>query len=193
MENFFGISPGSSSFDKRRHINTIYTEFFIFRYKKDGEKNFIVNKLIPILEKDRNERYNDIMNTILSKYEYAFLCYLMRRYNLSEDEFVTIIAGETHFNENMKTPASYSLKENYRLIIQMLYAIMCVPEYYQSCTQQVIIDFMIPIAKQIREISNIGMNKFIIISNLINEALNNDWYDFDDLPKIENYVLSRIM
>lgn len=189
MENFFGISSGSSLFDKRRHVNTIYNEFFQFRYKREGEKNFIVNKLIPILEEDRNERYRIIAQSILSDYEYSFLCYLMRRYNLSEDEFVTIIAGETHFNDSMRTPASYSLVENYRLLIHMIYATILVPEYYQSCTNQVLLGFVTDIAKQFK-----GINTSLgIIATLINECLDKGMRNFSDLPEIEDYVISRIM
>lgn len=188
MENFFGISSGSSLFDKRRHINTIYAEFFEFRLQKEGQP-FVMNKLVPILQKGKNERFNDIQNHILSDLEYSFLYYLKNRYNLSDDEFITIIAGENHFQRETKTPAGYSLEENYRLLVHMIYATLCVSEYYQSCSKQVLSGFVSSLARQFS-----GFNTSIgTIIALVNECLAKGLTNFTDLPKIENYVISKVM
>lgn len=188
MENFFGISTGSPFYDKRRHINTIYAEFFEFRLQKEG-KPFVMNKVVPILQKDKNERFNSVQNQILTDLEYSFLYYLKNRYNLSDDEFITIVAGETHFQREMKTPAGYSLEENYRLLVHMIYATLCVSGYYQTCSKQVLSGFVSSLARQFS-----GFNASVgTIATLVNECLAKGLTNFTDLPKIENYVISKIM
>ena len=95
MDNFFGLGTANVSYDKRRHVNLVYYTMMMLRLTK--KENSFMMSLQQILSSgfDKNVRADLICENILTNYEISYLNYLRGRYGLSEDEYVTILAGVT--------------------------------------------------------------------------------------------------
>ena len=185
MNNFFGFNTGSSAYDKRRHLNLIYHEFMYFKLL---ENQSIAMAVKNVMAKSINERYNIFLASILNKYESNFLYYLKNRYQVIDADFETIIAGETFKYGEVKTPAGYNQEQDWRLVIQMIYATVLTGSNMQPYVQSVVQSYIFPFASGM----GIGIKPSSprIIGNAIQTCLNLGMRNFDDLPRIEDYVLS---
>ena len=185
MNNFFGFNTGSSAYDKRRHLNLIYHEFMYFKLL---ENQSIAMAVKNVMAKSINERYNIFLASILNKYESNFLYYLKNRYQVPDADFETIIAGETFKYGEVKTPAGYHQDQDWRLVIQMIYATVLTGSNMQPYVQNVVQSYIFPFASGM----GIGIKPSSprIIGNAIQTCLNLGMRSFDDLPRIEDYALS---
>ena len=190
MENFFGLESCSSNYDSRRHINLIYFTFFQYRLLADGQK-FIQSFASVFQTRNEQSMLDFTVNNIFCASELAFLNYLKNRYNLSDMEYNKILSGITHHNTHIKSPAGYSTSDNWRLIIHMLYAQLCVEPKYHKYDIQIQIDCIIKMAQGMRGIS-IDNSKWQLVVNSLNDCLDKDWRKFTDLPRIEQYILSKL-
>ena len=191
MDNFYGIGSGSSIYDSRRHVNMIYAIFIQYRIISVGQ-SFVI-KFTNFLKSQysEEERAYYIRDNYLNQTEFGFLGYLFSRFNLSIEEFFTIMSGRTFLDKEIKTPAGYNAEHNWRLIIHMLYTSLCVSEEYKMHEKQVITSVIAPIISGMRGV-DMQNNKFRNITEEMNNCLNKGMTNFDDLPKIEKAILSIV-
>ena len=191
MNNFFGIGTSDSFYDKRRHINLVYyTMVFLKTLKR--ENDYIMNlRRVLTPGYSKQEKANMVCNGILNKYEVSYLNYLKTRYHLSEDDYLTILAGETLSQQEVRTPAGYQSTQNWELLIQTMYATMLSGASYQHLVQQFIEGFLAPLAADMRGVT-IRASTFRLMGENINKCLNDGKRLFSDLPYIEKYVIDRI-
>lgn len=192
MSNFFGFDTADSFYDKRRHINLVYYTMMYLRLLK-GDNTLMLN-IKRILSPNNNTltRANMMCSEILTDYEVSFLNYLKNRYGLSENDYVTILAGETLTQGIVKSPAGYTSNSNWELIVQMMYATMLSGSSYQHLVQRLVREFFIPMCSGMRGITLQG-STFRLISENLNTCLNNGKRQWSDLPYIERYVIDRII
>ena len=90
MSNFFGFDTADSFFDKRRHINLVYYSMMYLRFLSNN--SYELNKIKQTLSANNSAltRANLMRRDILSDYEVSFLDYLQRRYDLPENDYITI-------------------------------------------------------------------------------------------------------
>lgn len=191
MSNFFGLGTASSDYDKRRHINLVYYTMIMLRFTKGG--NDFLMSLQQILSSgyDKRTKAVKISKHILTDLEISYLNYLRGRYGLNEEEYVTILAGETIGQVQVKSPAGYQGIQNWELIVQMVYAtILCGPAY-QGYVQQLVRDFFYPFFSSMRGVT-LQSSTFRLISDNMNICLNKGKTLFSDLPYIENYVINKL-
>lgn len=191
MNNFFGIGTGDSSYDNRRHINVLYFVMCYARQKKDQNKFINQLRYVLSLGNDKEFRMNYICNNILSELEVSFLNYIYNRYPVTEDEYITILAGETFQNNEIRTPAGYHAKENWSLMTQMVYTTALSGPSYQNYVKNIVQEFCYPICSGMRDVK-LQPSTFRLISENINSCLNQGKRLFTDLPYIENYVYERV-
>lgn len=192
MSNFFGYDTADSFYDKRRHINLVYYTMMYLRLLK-GDNTLMLN-IKRILSPNNNTltRANMMCSEILTDYEVSFLNYLKNRYGLSENDYVTILAGETLTQGVVKSPASYTSTSNWELIVQMMYATMLSGPSYQHLVQRLVREFLIPMCSGMRGIT-LQSSTFRLISENLNTCLNSGKRQWSDLPYIEKYVIDRIV
>ena len=190
MNNFFGIGTGEAVYDKRRHVNLVYYSMMFLRLLKK-DRNFLILIKQIMASTSKHERADMICKNILTDYEISYLNYLRKRYNLSEDEYIIILAGETLTQGQVKSPASYLSRSNWELIIQMMYATMLSGSSYQQYVQQFVTEFLIPISSGMRGIT-LQSSTFRLIGENLNSCLNSGKRLFADLPYIENYIIEKI-
>ena len=133
-----------------------------------------------------------ICQNILTDLEISYLNYLRGRYGLSEDEYVTILAGETFAQREVKSPAGYQGTKNWEMIIQMFYSTMLCGPSYQGYVQQLVSSFFYPFCSSMRGVT-IQSSTFRLISENINKCLNQGKRLFSDLPYIEQCVIRAIV
>jgi hypothetical protein len=191
MDNFFGLGSANAFYDKRRHINLVYYTMMMLRLTK-RDSYFLMN-LKQILSSgfDKDTKANMICENILSDLEISYLNYLRGRYGLSEDEYVTILAGEALGQREVKSPAGYQGTQNWEMIVQMFYATMLSGAAYQGYVQQLVSDFFYPFCSGMRGVT-LQNSTFRLISENMNICLNQGKRLFSDLPYIEKYVIDRI-
>ena len=191
MDNFFGLGTANVSYDKRRHVNLVYYTMMMLRLTK--KENSFMMSLQQILSSgfDKNVRADLICENILTNYEISYLNYLRGRYGLSEDEYVTILAGEGLTQGQVKSPAGYQSLDNWELIVQMFYATALSGVAYQEYVQQLVTSFFYPICSGMRGVS-LQNSTFRLISENINVCLNQGKRLFSDLPYIENYIIEKL-
>lgn len=189
-DNFFGVGLASSFYDKRRHINTIYNIFMHYRMIAKGQ-NFI-NQLAPIVKcQDESVRFSKLTQEILTPLECSYLNYIKNRYSVPESDFITVLSGKTFYESIMKTPAGYYANDNWKLIIQMFYATLCVKPEYHKFDTQIQTGMILKIASGMRDIT-IDQNKYKTIVFGLNNCINKGMTNFNDLPKIENLIISKL-
>ena len=191
MNNFFGIGTGDAFYNKRRHINLVYYSMMFLRLLSKDSAFLIQVKQIMAPNRSKHERVDMMCKNILTDYEISYLNYLKNRYSLSEDEFITILSGETLTQGEVKSPASYLSTGNWELIVQMMYATMLSGSSYQHLVQQFVQDFLVPISSGMRGV-RLQSSTFRIISESINLCLDNGKRLFSDLPYIEQYVIKKV-
>ena len=191
MDNFFGLGTASTAYDKRRHVNLVYYTMMMLRLTK-RDSSFLMN-LKQILSSgfDKDTKANMICENILSDLEISYLNYLRGRYGLSEDEYVTILAGEALGQREVKSPAGYQGTQNWEMIVQMFYATMLCGAAYQGYVQQLVKDFFYPMCSGMRGVT-LQSSTFRLISENMNVCLNQGKRLFTDLPYIEKYVIDKI-
>ena len=135
---------------------------------------------------------NMMRQEVLSDYEVSYLNYLQKRYGLPENDYVTILAGETLTQGVVKSPAGYTSEKNWELIIQIMYSTMLSGPSYQHLVQRLVSEFLIPISSRMRGI-RLQSSTFRLISENMNFCLNQGKRQWSDLPYIERYVISRII
>ena len=189
MDNFFGIGTNSSFYDKRRHINLIYQEFVHFKLLVHDNRSLAM-QVKQVLATDLNTRFNAFQSMFLNNYENNFLYYLKQRYQMPDDDYTRIIAGESFKNPEFKSPAGYNQEQDWRLVIQMIYATILTGHELQPYTQHMIESFIYPFAQGM----GIGVQPSSprIIGESIQSCLNKGMRSFEDLPAIEDFTLSRL-
>ena len=192
MDNFFGLGTASASYDKRRHVNLVYYTMIMLRFTKK-DNSFMMNlKQILSSGYDKGSKADLICQHILTDLEISYLNYLRARYGLSEDEYVTILAGESLTQREVKSPAGYQGTQNWELIIQMFYATMLSGPAYQGYVQQLVSSFFYPMCSGMRGVT-LQSSTFRLISENMNKCLNQGKRLFTDLPYIEQYVIKAIV
>ena len=191
MDNFFGHGTASSIYDKRRHINIVYYTMMMLRLTK--KENSFLMTLRQILSSgyDKGTKADMICEHILTNLEISYLNYLRGRYGLSEDEYITILAGEALGQVQVKSPAGYQGVQNWELIVQMFYATMLCGSAYQGYVQQLVRDFFYPFCSGMKGVK-LQSSTFRLISENMNSCLNQGKRLFKDLPYIENYVINKL-
>ncbi len=188
--NFFGLDTADSFYDKRRHINLVYYSMMHLRLLSGN--SLFISSVKRILSLNSNiEKANLIRKEILTDYEISFLDYLQKRYGLSENDYITILAGETLTQKIVKSPAGYTTKNNWELIIQIMYSTMLSGPSYQHLVQRLVKEFIIPISAGMRGITLQG-STFRLISENMNFCLNQGKRNWSDLPYIEQYIINKI-
>lgn len=192
MSNFFGFDTADSFYDKRRHINLVYYSMMYLRLL-NGNSSFM-NNIKQILSPCNSTltRANMMRKEILADYEVAFLDYLRDRYNLPENDYITILAGETLTQGVVKSPAGYTSTNNWELIIQIMYSTMLSGPLYQHLVQRLVNEFLIPISSGMRDIT-LQKSTFRLISENMNFCLNSGKRKWSDLPYIEQYIIDKIV
>ena len=192
MSNFFGFDTADSFYDKRRHINLVYYSMMYLRLL-NGNGSFM-NNIKQILSPCNSTltRANMMRKEILADYEVAFLDYLRDRYNLPENDYITILAGETLTQGVVKSPAGYTSTNNWELIIQIMYSTMLSGPLYQHLVQRLVNEFLIPISSGMRDIT-LQKSTFRLISENMNFCLNSGKRKWSDLPYIEQYIIDKIV
>ena len=189
-KNFFGIGLGDSFYDKRRHINIIFSIFTHYRLFAEGQS--FAAALAPIIHiQDEDYLFYCFTQGILAPLEVSYLNYLKNRYNLPEEDFKTILSGYTLREKDIKSPAGYYIDDNWKLIIHMYYATLCVEPEYHKVDYQIQTSMILPFANGMRGI-NLDQNNYNTIVMGINDCINRGLTQFNDLPKIENYIISRL-
>lgn len=157
------------------------------------KENSFIMTLKQILSSgyDKGTKADLICEHILTELEISYLNYLRGRYGLSEDEYVTILAGEALGQGQVKSPAGYQGIQNWEMIVQMFYATMLCGPAYQGYVQQLVKDFFYPICSGMRGVT-LQSSTFRLISENMNSCLNQGKRLFSDLPYIEKYIIDRI-
>lgn len=192
MSNFFGFDTADSSYDKRRHINLVYYSMMYLRLLSGNSLEMANIKRILSSSNSTLTKANMMRQEILSDYEVSFLNYLQKRYSLPDNDYVTILAGETLTQGIVKSPAGYTSEKNWELIIQIMYSTMLSGPSYQHLVQRLVNEFLIPISSKMRGI-RLQSSTFRLISENMNFCLNQGKRQWTDLPYIEQYVISRII
>lgn len=192
MSNFFGFDTADSSYDKRRHINLVYYSMMYLRLLSGNSLDMANIKRILSSNSSSLTKANMMRQEVLSDYEVSYLNYLQKRYGLPENDYVTILAGETLTQGVVKSPAGYTSEKNWELIIQIMYSTMLSGPSYQHLAQRLVSEFLIPISSRMRGI-RLQSSTFRLISENMNFCLNQGKRQWSDLPYIERYVISRII
>lgn len=192
MSNFFGFDTADSSYDKRRHINLVYYSMMYLRLLSGNSLDMANIKRILSSNSSSLTKANMMRQEVLSDYEVSYLNYLQKRYGLPENDYVTILAGETLTQGVVKSPAGYTSEKNWELIIQIMYSTMLSGPSYQHLVQRLVSEFLIPISSGMRGI-RLQSSTFRLISENMNFCLNQGKRQWSDLPYIEQYVISRII
>ena len=192
MDNFFGLGTASASYDKRRHVNLVYYTMMMLRLTKKNNTFMMNLKQILSSGYDKETKADLMCQHILTDYEVSYLNYLRGRYGLSEDEYVTILAGETLTQREVKSPAGYQGNQNWELIIQMFYATALSGPAYQGYVQQLVTSFFYPMCSGMRGVT-LQSSTFRLISENMNRCLEQGKRLFTDLPYIEQNVLRAII
>lgn len=192
MSNFFGFDTADSSYDKRRHINLVYYSMMYLRLLSGNSLDMANIKRILSSNSSSLTKANMMRQEVLSDYEVSYLNYLQKRYGLPENDYVTILAGETLTQGVVKSPAGYTSEKNWELIIQIMYSTMLSGPSYQHLVQRLVSEFLIPISSGMRGI-RLQSSTFRLISENMNFCLNHGKRQLSDLPYIEQYVISRII
>lgn len=189
--NFFGFDTADSFYDERRHINLVYYSMMHLRLL-NGD-NLFINNVKRILSSNITiiEKANMMRKEILNDYEISFLDYLQKRYGLPDNDYITILAGESLTQGIVKSPAGYASLRNWELIIQIMYSTMLSGPSYQHLVQQLVNNFIIPISVGMRGVT-LQSSTFRIMSENINFCLNQGKRNWSDLPYIEQYVINKI-
>lgn len=192
MDNFFGLGTASSAYDKRRHINLVYYTMMMLRFTKK-DNSFMMNlKQILSSGYDKNTKSDLICQHILTDLEISYLNYLRTRYGLNEEEYITILAGESLGQGQVKSPAGYQGTQNWEMIVQMFYATMLSGPAYQGYVQQLVSSFFYPFCSGMRDVT-LQSSTFRLISENMNKCLDQGKRLFTDLPYIEQYVIRAIL
>ena len=189
--NFFGFDTADSFYDERRHINLVYYSMMHLRLLSGD--NLFINNVKRILSSNiaTIEKANMMRKEILNDYEISFLDYLQKRYGLPDNDYITILAGESLTQGIVKSPAGYTSLRNWELIIQIMYSTMLSGPSYQHLIQRLVNNFIIPISVGMRGIT-LQNSTFRIMSENINFCLNQGKRNWSDLPYIEQYVINKI-
>ncbi len=192
MSNFFGFDTADCFYDKRRHVNLVYYSMMYLRFLKGNGSELNTIKQILSSGNSTLTRANMIRRDVLSDYEVSFLDYLQKRYDLPENDYITILSGETLTQSIVKSPAGYTSTSNWELIIQIMYSTMLSGPSYQHLVQQFVREFLAPISADMRGIT-LQASTFRLISESLNTCLNSGKRKWSDLPYIEQYVIRRII
>ena len=192
MNNFFGIGTGLATYDNRRHVNMIYAIFMQYRIVAEG-KSFMT-RFVNFLKSAYNEeeRAYYVRDHYLNPTEFGLLGYLFERFNLSIEEFFTIMSGRTFMDKEIKTPAGYNSEQNWRLIIHMFYTSLCVSDEHKRYEKPIITSIIMPVISGMRSI-NMNADKYHILTMELNTCLNNGLRNFGDLQKIESTIIPKII
>ncbi len=118
MENFFGYNTGSTLFDKRRHLNTVFCLFANYHLILDSR---IGQQIAYHLENSDTETIASfICNDIFSYGEHNFMNLLREKYQISESDFLQIMGGVGLLERENKTPAGYNRQQNISLLVELL-------------------------------------------------------------------------
>ena len=192
MDNFFGLGTANSAYDKRRHVNLVYYTMMMLRFTKK-DNSFMMNlKQILSSGYDKNTKSDLICQHILTDLEISYLNYLRTRYGLNEEEYITILAGESLGQGQVKSPAGYQGTQNWEMIVQMFYATMLSGPAYQGYVQQLVSSFFYPFCSGMRDVT-LQSSTFRLISENMNKCLDQVKRLFTDLPYIEQYVIRAIL
>jgi hypothetical protein len=192
MDNFFGLGTANSAYDKRRHVNLVYYTMMMLRFTKK-DNSFMMNlKQILSSGYDKNTKSDLICQHILTDLEISYLNYLRTRYGLNEEEYITILAGESLGQGQVKSPAGYHGTQNWEMIVQMFYATMLSGPAYQGYVQQLVSSFFYPFCSGMRDVT-LQSSTFRLISENMNKCLDQGKRLFTDLPYIEQYVIRAIL
>lgn len=192
MNNFFGVGTGLATYDNRRHVNMIYAIFMQYRIVAGGQSFMTMFANFLKSAYNEEERAYYVRDHYLNSTEFGFLGYLFSRFNLSIEEFFTIMSGRTFLDKEIKTPAGYNAEQNWRLIIHMLYTSLCVSDEHKRYEKQIITSTIIPVVSGMCSV-NMNADKYHILTTELNTCLNKGLRDFCDLPKIESTIISKIM
>jgi hypothetical protein len=141
---------------------------------------------------DKNTKSDLICQHILTDLEISYLNYLRTRYGLNEEEYITILAGESLGQGQVKSPAGYQGTQNWEMIVQMFYATMLSGPAYQGYVQQLVSSFFYPFCSGMRDVT-LQSSTFRLISENMNKCLDQGKRLFTDLPYIEQYVIRAIL
>lgn len=119
---------------------------------------------------DKGTKSDMICEHVLTNFEISYLNYLRGRYGLSENEYNTILAGETLGQGQVKSPAGYQGVQNRELIVQMFYATMLCGPAYQGYVQQLVRDFFYPFCSGMKGVT-LQSSTFRLISENMNSCL----------------------
>jgi hypothetical protein len=117
---------------------------------------------------------------------------LRTRYGLNEEEYITILAGESLGQGQVKSPAGDQGTQNWEMIVQMFYATMLSGPAYQGYVQQLVSSFFYPFCSGMRDVT-LQSSTFRLISENMNKCLDQGKRLFTDLPYIEQYVIRAIL
>ena len=122
-QTFFGYDSGSNMYDTRRHLNILFMNFLdynlsLYNYQ-DMDK---VKRAVELRETDESAAARYVSQNLLSPQQMQFLRFFKDRYQLSDDEFTTILSGISITSKISKSPAGYTKEENLILIAQLIIA-----------------------------------------------------------------------
>lgn len=186
MENFFGYNSGSTLFDKRRHLNTVFCLF--------ANYHFILNNRVGqqiayyLKNKDREAIALFICNEIFSFGEHNYMNLLREKYQVLENDFLQIMGGVGLLERENKTPAGYNRQQNISLLVEMLVSRIYMQPQNPNALQQInniianIAYNMSPqfTKREIQAIFNLSMEAMRLYPN---ENM---------LNQIEQYVIKRL-
>lgn len=122
-QTFFGYDSGSNMYDSRRHLNILFTSFIdynlsLYNYQDVGN----IKKAVDMRESDEEAAARFVSQNLLSPQQMRFLRFFKDRYELSDEEFTTILSGISFTSRISKSPAGYTKEENLILLAQLLMA-----------------------------------------------------------------------
>lgn len=186
-EDFFGYGSGSSTYDKRRHINVIFQLFIMYKLKVN--QSALATKLQYALRLPMQQAAEYVCNEILSYDEHNYLNLLRERYNLPISDFTKIMSAYGCTLQENKTPAGYNTRQNQELLVQMINA-----RYYMQPQNPMAFNYINSvIASWASGMRGINMNPtvFSIYDSLWREAVSIYPTNFQ-LPQIESYIINNL-
>lgn len=191
MKDFFGINSADSFYNKRRHVNCVFYTMMHLRLMKNDKNE--ISRILKIAKSngDCEDKADAMCANVLTELESSYLYYLKERYGLPNLDYARILAAEGLTQGVVKSPATYTGDENWRMIIQMFYGTMLSGPSYQDYVKNVVENFFYPFFSGMTGVM-LRPSTFRILSNNINTCLNQGKRLFSDLPYIETYSIQNM-
>lgn len=141
-QTFFGYDSGSNMYDSRRHLNILFSTFVDYNLSLDNYQDIDnIKRAVELRESNEEAAARFVSQNLLSPQQMRFLRFFKDRYELSEEEFTTILSGISFTSRVSKSPAGYTKEENLILLAQLLMATAFVrqqPQQIQTYFQNMV-------------------------------------------------------